>query len=158
VSDLAARTTALGAWIFPAPGRAGEALRTVERLQVTGAVAVEDAALVDWERGRARPEAYQVGTAAGTSALSGAFWGLLFGVALLLPLAGQTGVGLPGIGLSLDVLELLRARIVPGTSALFLLTPDVPRVGAALDHRDPVLGTLDASQESALRTAFGADL
>jgi uncharacterized membrane protein len=149
--------SALGVWIFPEPGQAEAALRVVERLQVQRKVSVDDAAVVEWEPGRARPSAYQVGTAAGTAALSGAYWGLLVGMTLLLPLAGETGAGLPGLGLPEAVLARLRSRIVPGTSALLLLTADVDVLGEALAHGDPVVSTLDRGQEAALRRAFGSD-
>jgi uncharacterized membrane protein len=146
--------TVFGVWAFPAADRAGEALRVVERLQVTGRLAVDDAALVEWERGRPRPSAYQVGTAAGTAALSGAFWGLLFGIALLLPLVGEQAAGLPRLGLPDEVVARIRARVTPGTSALFLLGPHVER--AALGG-DPLVAALDPAQDAALRRAFGAD-
>ncbi len=44
--------------------------------------------MVVWPPGTRRPRTYQAGPAPGPAALSGAFWGLLFGQLFLLPLVG----------------------------------------------------------------------
>jgi uncharacterized membrane protein len=95
----------------------------------------------------------------GSAALSGAFWGLLFGSQLLAPLAGlPTPVwppdGLARIGFPEALLRVIRARTRPGTSALFVLGPgrpalDLPCNTRAMTHR------LTVEQEAALQRAFG---
>ena len=104
-----------------------------------------------------------MGSADGTRELSGAFWGLLFGLLFLLPLAGvaEGAAVLTRLGLSDGFLARARDRIIAGTSALFLLTD-----GAALDrvreafagtHTDLLISRFDREQVAALRRAFDAD-
>lgn len=153
-------------WRFDTSGGAEAALRTLERLQTRRLVTIDDVAVVVWRTGSRRPHGYQVGTAAGTTALSGAFWGLLFGLLLLLPLAGategSTGSGvLARIGLTDEFLAEVRARITPGTSALFLFSDataiDSIRAAFADTRADLLIGALDQKHEAALQRAFDAD-
>ena len=74
-------------WTFDHPDGAAGALRVIERLQTRRRLAIDDAAVVSWPAGKHRPYSYQAGTIDGTAALSGAFWGLLFGSLFLVPLA-----------------------------------------------------------------------
>lgn len=148
-------------WRFGTSEGAEDALGALERLQTRRVIAIDDAAVVVWSAGSRRPHCYQVGTAAGTSALSGAFWGLLFGLVLLLPLAGEverTAV-LTKVGLTDDFLARVRGRVTAGTSAVFLLTDGaaVRRIREALADADLLLSTLDHDQAAALRRAFDAD-
>jgi uncharacterized membrane protein len=157
----------LSSWRFTTPEGAETALRTLERLQHRRRVVVEDAAVVVWPTGARRPRSYQVGTAAGTAALAGAFWGLLVGVVFLLPLAADaTGAtdpaaGLSRVGLPDEFLRQLRDRITPGTSALFLLSRrgelDPLREAFADTHADLLTSDLDREQDAALRRAFDAE-
>jgi uncharacterized membrane protein len=148
-------------WRFDTSEGAEDAMRTLERLQTRRLIAIDDAAVVAWSAESRRPHCYQVGTAAGTSALSGAFWGLLFGLVLLLPLAGEVErtAALAGVGLTDEFLARVRGRVTAGTSAVFLLTDGavVDRVRAALTNADLLVSTLDDEQVAALRRAFDAD-
>jgi uncharacterized membrane protein len=155
-------------WKFDTPDGAEAALRTLERLQTQGLLTVDDASVVVWPIGTRRPRTYQAGPAAGAAALSGAFWGLLFGLLFLLPLVGVAFAGAAGaaaglarVGLSDEFLRGIRARVTPGTSALFLLTHDaaVDQIREALagTHADLLASNLDREQEAALREAFTAD-
>jgi uncharacterized membrane protein len=107
---------------FDAPDRAEIVLRDLERLQHRRRVTADDTAVVSWAAGAARPRAYQAGSTEETG-LSGAFWGLVFSLAFLLPPQG-TGGALDCVGLSDGFLRRLREEVGPGTSALFLLTRD----------------------------------
>jgi uncharacterized membrane protein len=108
---------------FDSPDGAERALRSLERLG-RRVIAVQDAAVVAWAERDPKPRAYQARSIAGPDPLSSAFWGFLFGVAFLLPLAGDAApAGLTRIGLTDQFLHRLRDRIRPGTSALFLLVP-----------------------------------
>lgn len=149
-------------WGFDTSEGAESALRSVERLQTRRLAAIDDAAVVVWETDARRPHGYQVGTADGTAALSGAFWGLLFGQSLLLPLAGgqATADALSRIGLPDPFLAAVRDRVTPGTSALFVVADAaaVEVLDAALtDRADRLVRTLPPTHEAALRRAFGAD-
>jgi uncharacterized membrane protein len=150
-------------WRFDTSGGAEEALHVLERLQTRRLVVIDDAALLVWRSGAPRPSGYQVGTATGTTALSGAFWGLLFGLLFLIPLAGATedSAVLAGIGLTDEFLADVRSRITAGTSALFLLTDAaaVDGLHEALDgsRTDLLVSTLDHEQQAALQRAFDAD-
>lgn len=158
--------TTVSAWIFSHPGGAARALRVVERLQTRRRLAIEDAAVVSWPAGKHRPYSHQAGTIDGTAALSGAFWGLLFGELFLLPLADPDGaasrtVGLDRAGLPDDLLDQLRSTVIAGTSALFLLSGSaaLDTIGEAVSiSRSELLATtLGAEQEKILRHVFGAD-
>ena len=152
----------MGIWRFDTSEGVESALRTTERLQTRRLVTIDDAAVVMWRAGARRPRGYQVGTAAGTTALSGAFWGLLFGHLLLLPMAGEqeTADVLARIGLTDGFLAETRARVTPGTSALFLIA-DAAAVKALheafTDGADLLVRTLHPAHEAALRRAFAAD-
>jgi uncharacterized membrane protein len=159
--------TTLSIWKFDTPDAAEQALRTLERLQLQRLVVVDDASVVAWPADRRRPRTYQADGGTGSAALSGAFWGLLFGTVFLLPLAGTaigaaTGAafGLSRVGLADEFLGQVRDRIVPGTSALFLLTHDavVDRIADAFagTHADLLVTNLGHDEEAALRRAFGA--
>ncbi len=157
-------------WTFDHPDGAAGALRVIERLQTRGRLAIDDAAVVSWPAGKHRPYSYQAGTIDGTAALSGAFWGMLFGGLFLMPLAdpdpdpdaaaARPG-GLARTGLSDDLLQELRRTITPGTSALFLLAGKTAlhtiREGVEFSRSDPLVTTLGADQEKVLRHVFGAD-
>ena len=88
--------TTVSTWVFDDPDGAERALRRLERLEAQELVVVEDASVVSWPAGRPRPRTYQAGAVTGTGGLSGASWGLLFGVVFLLPLADVLGSCSPG--------------------------------------------------------------
>jgi uncharacterized membrane protein len=154
--------TALTVLTFPTPDAAAAALRLLEGDQRRRRVVIEDCAVVAWAAGARRPDAYQVGTADGAAALTGAFWGLLFGSLFLAPLAGLTGPvwppdGLARIGLPESVLGPVRERTRPGTSALFVVGDEtgldrVRRLGP-----QSLSTVLDDHEAAALQRAFGAD-
>jgi uncharacterized membrane protein len=158
--------TTLSTWKFDAPDGAERALRTLTRLQADRLVTVQDAAVVSWPQGRRKPRAWQVRDVVGPAALSGAFWGLLFGILFLLPLAGLALGAAAGIaagafghvGMSDAFLQRVRDEVGPGTSALFLLTSDevVDRIADAFDgtHARLLVSNLSRAQEAALRHAF----
>ena len=155
----------LSVWTFGTADGAAGALRVIERLQTRRRLSIEDAAVVTWPAGKYRPYSYQAGTIDGTAALSGAFWGLLFGSLFLLPLADPATAtqpaGLAAAGLPDDLLRQLRGTVTAGTSALFLLAGpaalETIREGAGLRRSGLLVTTLGADQERLLRHVFGAD-
>jgi uncharacterized membrane protein len=113
-------------WGFPRADDAGDALETLRRLERSEALTVLDAALVSWPEGRGNPRSRQLRNAGGT------FWGMLFGltffVAFLDVAIGEATVSLADsmrdLGIDDDFIARMRADITPGTSALFVLTPE----------------------------------
>jgi uncharacterized membrane protein len=148
----------LSMWRSTTSDGAELAARAVARQQLQGRVEVLDVAVASWRIGAPRPDAHQVGDVDGRSALSGAFWGLLFGLTLLLPLTGQPGssTDLAGIGLSDDLLDAIRDGVTEGCSALFLLAPDGAPLRALLGP-ETLTHELTAAQESTLLHAFGTE-
>jgi uncharacterized membrane protein len=149
---------ALSIWRYGSADRAETALRDLERLQHRRRVAIDDSAVVSWAAGAHRPRAYQAGTVEGTG-LSGAFWGLVFSLAFLLPSSG-TGEVVAAVGLSDGFLRDLRTRIVPGTSALFVLTReghDGLRAALAGPDAELIVRPLAPEHAAALRRAFVVD-
>lgn len=158
--------TSLSIWIFDEPEAAERALRALGRLEMQGRLELDDVAVVSWPGGDLRPRSYQAGPVGGGAALSGAFWGLLFGLLFLLPLTEDRrersgdGFGLGRVGLPDRFLRAVRTRIGPGTSALFLLAPDdaVERIAAAVGTAPDggLVARLACAEERTLRRAFAA--
>jgi uncharacterized membrane protein len=158
--------TALSVLTFDDTGGAGHALRVIERLQTRRRLAIEDAAVVSWPAGQHRPYSYQAGTIDGTAALTGAFWGLLFGSLFLVPLADPVGAadqpaGLARVGLPDGRLRQLRGTITAGMSALFVLADmaalDTIGEETSISRVELLVITLDAGHDQVLRYVFGAD-
>lgn len=152
----------LTAWKFPTPTGAEDALRTLEQLDKEKLIKVHDVALVSWPEDRKRPKTRQPKEMGG--ALGGGFWGLLFGMIFFIPLLGAAvgaAIGassLRHVGIDDDFIEGVRARVTPGTSALFALTSDaVPdKVAAAFQGTEAELlhTNLSREQEAQLREVF----
>jgi uncharacterized membrane protein len=157
-------TTAFSVYIFGSTRSAEQVLRVAENQYDRGPLGVDDIAAATWLPGDERPATWQEQTL-GRRPLSGAFWGMFFGIALLLPLLGsgtrQANGLLDAVGLSDELLDRVTRLVVPGTSALFVVSASPPsgRLGVALTrHASSRTDTvLDASQTAGLRHAFGAD-
>jgi uncharacterized membrane protein len=110
----------LTVWKFRTADGAGKALEKVR---------VNDAAVVSWEQGRTHPA---------VQALGRGLWELLFSVIFFVPVVGAAVASasralyevLTDVGISDDFIETVKAEVVPGTSALFVLTPDEVADGA----------------------------
>lgn len=108
---------------------AQEALTAMARLQQEGKLLVRDAVFVTKDdKGRAHVEE-TTDPSPGRAALGGAFWGLLFGAILLVPIAGlAVGAGVSALtaklidrGLSDKFVKQLRESIQPGKTYLAVL-------------------------------------
>ena len=158
-------STTFNAYIFGSTRDAEQVLQVAEGQFDRGALGVDDIAAAVWPHEDPRPTTWQEQTL-GLGPLSGAFWGLFFGVTLLLPLVGprtrRPGGLLAAVGLDDGLLDQVTALVVPGTSALFLLCTSTPtgRLSDSLTRRviDTTTTVLDVDQGTCLRHAFGADL
>jgi uncharacterized membrane protein len=157
----------LTAWVFSTPAGAEESLTPLEGLHEQGLVTVHDAATVTWPADRKRPTTSTGSSFAGTAALGGAFWGLLFGLVFFVPLLGMAAGAAVGAaaggssafaGIDEDFIDSVRAKLRPGTSALFVLSSD-----AVLDQlhetfpgqpAELVMTNLSSEDEARLRDAF----
>jgi uncharacterized membrane protein len=156
----------LTVWKFPTPAGANEAAVTLEALQKQELIKVHDAATVSWPADRRKPRTRQLSNLAGMGALNGAFWGLLFGLLFFVPLfgmavgaaAGAIGGALGDVGIDDDFIASVRAKIKPGTSALFAMTSDavLDKVRDAFAGQDAELiqTNLSDDEETRLREAF----
>jgi uncharacterized membrane protein len=155
---------------FPTAQGADTMLSTLEGLQKQELIQIEDGAVVSWPAGTSKPTTKQLSKrgATGVGALEGAFWGMLFGLLFFVPLfglaVGATIGALMGhyanYGIDQQFIDQVRAKITPGTSALFLLSSQavVDRVaGAVKGQQFEIIQTnLSKEQEDQLHADFGA--
>jgi uncharacterized membrane protein len=156
----------LSVWRFDEPGGADEAVATLTDLARQQLITVHDAATVSWPPDARKPRTRQLRDLSSEGALGGAFWGMLFGLLFLVPLLGAAIGAAAGalagrfsdVGIDDTFIKRVREEIVPGTSALFVLTSDVvlDRVKEAFSgQRADLLHTnLSREQEDTLRAAF----
>ncbi|MGV9635525.1 DUF1269 domain-containing protein [Nocardia rhamnosiphila] len=156
----------LTVWKFATADGADAAVATLEDLQRRELITVRDAAVVSWPEGAKKPRTRQLHSLAGIGALGGAFWGLLFGLLFFIPLIGAAvgaGLGamsgsLTDIGIDDEFIKEVRAKLTPGTSALFALTSDatLDRIHGAFEGQSAELVSTNLShdQEAKLREVF----
>lgn len=159
----------LTVWKFDDPSGAEQVLQELEGLQKQALLKVLDGAVVSWPADAKRPKTSQLADLTGRGALGGAFWGFLFGLLFFVPLlgmaigaaAGALGGSMAGAGIDKDFIEQVKAKVTPGTSALFVLSadevedrvlPTFERAGAEL-----IKTNLSREQEAQLRAAFAED-
>jgi uncharacterized membrane protein len=160
----------LTVWRYDSPEGARRAADILADLDRAQQVVVEDAAIVTWEPGQRKPRTKQLTGTSSAGALSGGFWGLLFGLIFFVPLLGAaigaaTGAiagSLTDVGIDDGFINRVRDQVIPGTSALFVLSSDadLDRVHAAFagGTRGELIHTnLTAEQEAALREIFGEE-
>jgi uncharacterized membrane protein len=156
----------LTVWKFPTATGAADAEQTLLDLQKQELVQVHDAAVVSWPEDAKKPKTKQLNNLTGIGALSGTFWGMLFGLIFFVPLlgaaigaaAGALGGSMTDVGIDDDFVAEVRAKITPGTSALFVMTSDavVDRVHDAFggSRAELVRSNLSQEQEAKLREVF----
>ncbi|GLZ35055.1 membrane protein [Lentzea sp. NBRC 105346] len=155
----------LTVWKFDSATAAGETIDALEILAKQELITLHDAATVSWPPNAKKPKTRQLRNLAGTAALGGMFWGMLFGLIFLVPFLGAaigaaTGAiagSMTDVGIDDDFIKAVRKEVVPGTSALFLLSSDavLDKVKTALDdlgYRPQLIqSNLSEAQEAALR-------
>jgi uncharacterized membrane protein len=159
----------LTVWKFDDPDGAEKVLQELGGLQKQALLKVLDGAVVSWPAEAKRPRTSQLADMTGRGALGGAFWGFLFGLLFFVPLlglavgaaAGALGGSMANVGIDKDFIEQVKAKVTPGTSALFVLSsdevedrvlPTFERAGAEL-----IKTNLSAEQEAQLREAFAEE-
>lgn len=73
---------------FETADGAEKALHVIEDLSKKQLIKLQDAAIVSWPEGKKKPKTKQLSSMTGVGALSGAFWGMLFGLIFLIPIFG----------------------------------------------------------------------
>ena len=156
----------LTVWRFDEAGGAEQAEQTLVGLAKQNLITIHDAATVSWPADKKRPKTRQLESLVGAGALSGSFWGLLFGLIFFVPLlgiafgaaAGAIGGSMADVGVDDDFIESVKAKVTPGTSALFVLSSDavLDRVHEAFASQRPELiqSNLSGEQEGKLREVF----
>ena len=157
----------LTVWKFARPVGADEAVHTLFDMEKQGLVTVVDFATVAWAVGRKKPTTQQSAATVAAGSLGGAFWGMLFGLIFFVPLLGAavgaaTG-GLAGwltdVGIDDGFIEEVRSEVMPGTSALFVMTSGavldrVQEGFAARQSAELIHTNLSPAQEATLREVF----
>jgi uncharacterized membrane protein len=159
----------LTVWKFDGPDKAQQALALLTSLSKQRLVELVDAAVVSWPAGSKKPKTQHLTDLTGVGALDGAFWGMLLGWIFFVPFFGMAVGALTGAlsghfadyGIGRDFIENVRAKVTPGTSALFLLTGEVTtdKVAAAAKeaglHGELIQSNLSAADETKLKEAYG---
>src|SRR5438067_11796199 len=152
---------------FPTAEGADTMLSTLENLQKQQLIQVQDAAIVTWPVGAKKPKTRQLSNLTAAGALGGAFWGFLFGLLFFVPFFGlAVGAAMGALmghfanyGIDQNFIDQVRAKITPGTSALFLLSSGTvtDRVAEAVKGQqfEIIQTNLSAEQEDKLRADFG---
>ena len=160
---------ALTAWAFPTVDGAEQAVEHVQELQKQDLIKLQDAAIVTWPADKKKPKTHHLSHLSAGGALGGSFWGMLFGLLFFVPLFGAAiGAGIGALtgsmgdeGVDDAFINSVRQRVVPGTSALFLLTfhTDIDQVKDVFAGLGPELiaSNLASDQEAKLREIFTDD-
>ena len=149
--------TAFTVWKFDSPDQAAQAAKNLEAAARDGLVTLVDHAVVSWPEGAEQPETSQVRDSRRKGAGWGTLWGLLGGALFTIPVLGAVvgaGIGAlvkatEGTGITKEDLERIRLEIVPGTSALFLVTEDADfdRLGERIRMRNSTLISTNLTDE-----------
>jgi uncharacterized membrane protein len=153
---------------FDSADGAEQTLATLERLHKEDLIEIEDAAIVSWPEGAKKPKTKQLHSLTGAGAMSGAFWGMLFGLIFFVPLlglavgaaSGALAGSLTDVGIDDNFIKEVRAKVTPGTSALFLMTSGTVQDKVAEElkglrgHVSILHTNLTNEQEAKLRETF----
>ena len=157
---------ALTVWRFDSVDGAERAEAILLRMAREGDIDVLDAATVSWPAGASKPRTRRLTDLTGEKAGWGAFWGFLFGLLFFMPLVGAAaGAGIGALvghfhdtGIDRDFVKSVQDKVVPGTSALFLLSDNAAMGRIQLEFVDMnpelISTNLDEEQEKRLREAF----
>ena len=156
----------LSVWTFADPAAARHAARHVQALAAQAGLSLHDGALLEWAPGDRSPETWQPEQLAGPDALGTTFWDMIFGIVFLGPLLADAADGWPvrlwdslaNAGIQDTFLEEVHERVVPGTSALWVLADeDLTRVleeAWRAECGSPVVAVVDERRRRALHRVF----
>ncbi len=157
----------LTVWRFDSPGGAPSMAARLDTLAHEGAITILDGAIVEWAESAGKPRTTQLRHRGRRGALIGAGWGALIGTILLAPVAGAAiGAAAGGASASLrdqgideHFVANVREQVVPGTSALFLMTEGADQnrlreVFMASMHVQLIHTDLPDEQAAELRAVF----
>jgi uncharacterized membrane protein len=159
--------TAFTVWKFDTPEGAAHAEKLLERAQQDRLVKIVDHSVVTWPVGADHPTSKQGHDDEWRGAGWGAFWGLLVGALVTIPVLGiAAGAGLGALakateklGITEEQLATIGRELTPGSSALFLVTQetDLDRLGERLQgvHMTLVETNLTIDERSMLTEAIG---
>jgi uncharacterized membrane protein len=159
--------TTFTVWKFEDPEGAARAETSLKTAAADGLVTIVDHAIVTWPQGADKPDTIHHHDDAKRGAGWGALWGLLGGALFAIPIAGVVagaGIGAlakatSGTGITEKDMERIRTEVVPGTSALFVVTDnaDLDRLGERFHGRDSTLisTNLTEAERSTLLETFG---
>lgn len=139
--------TTLSAWKFASPANAEIASQTLRGLARERLVIIHDVATVEWETDALQPRASHLRPITDTGALGADFWARLFSLLFFAPLLGAPAVALSrfltDMGIDASFITRARDEITPGTSALFVMSPDavVHEIEDALTDRIALIAT-----------------
>jgi uncharacterized membrane protein len=131
--------TAFTVWTFDTPQGAAHAEALLKQAEQDDLVKIIDHAVVTWPLGADHPTTKQGHDEGWRGAGWGAFWGLLVGAMVTIPVLGlAAGAGLGALakateklGITEEQLASIGRELAPGTSALFVVTQetDLDRLG-----------------------------
>jgi uncharacterized membrane protein len=147
-------STTLTAWTFPRPHAAEAAVRKLRELARERQLVIYDAATVEWGDDAVRPTASQLRPITDVGALGDTFWGRLFGHIFAIPLLDEANATLNRTltdhGIDDHFVLRLREGLMPGTSVLFVMSPDavVDKIRDAFDPHAPELSFISLRRVS----------
>ena len=156
----------LTVWRFDTPDGAERAEAILLRVAAEGDIDIHDAATVSWAPDQRKPRTRHLTELTGERAGWGAFWGFLFGLLFFVPLLGTAvgaGIGalsghLADTGIDRDFIRSVQDKVVPGTSALFLLSGHAAMGRLKMEFvgmpMELISTDLSEDQEQRLREAF----
>ena len=159
--------TTFTVWKFETPEGAAHAASVLEDAERDGLVKIVDHAVMSWPPGADKPESHHKHDNPKRGAAWGALWGILTGALFAIPVAGAVaGVAIgalakstEGTGITKDDLARIRAEVVEGTSALFLVTEDanLDRLGDRFRFDSTLITTnlTDAERDTLMETFGG---
>jgi uncharacterized membrane protein len=157
--------TTFTVWKFDSPEGAEHAIQVVEDAAKDGLVTIVDHAVVSWPHDAEHPKTKHSDGKHG--AAWGALWGIVAGALFTIPVAGAVAGAAIGAmakatndaGITKADLEKIRTEVVPGTSALFIVTDrgDLDRLGERFSgtHAALIHTNLTEGERKILMETFG---
>jgi uncharacterized membrane protein len=139
----------LTVWRYPTPFGVDAGEVRLRRLQEQDALTVLDAVVVIWLPEAEKPTVRRLKHDTAKAAAKGSALGALVGLVVLGPVAGAAAGAaagavrhrLKGLGIDDELVERMRGELVPGTSALLLLSTDadIEKIRPLLARREATL-------------------